>query len=128
MTKKNSKNEAIGLFNRQSGNSLHNSTTHFANINSSKPVWWFDISVKKITSGKVNTIDILVFHNKANSLHYLRVPTTYIIENFDKFYVREDKNSVSLELSSERSNQFQDVRPASGKMPFAQFVIETISL
>ena len=45
-----------------------------------------------------------------------------------RIHVRKDKNSLSLELSSERNNRFQDVRPTSGRMPFAQSLLTTISL
>ena len=128
MAMKLSKNAAITAINRDSPVSLRNSTTHFANINSSKSVWWFDISVEKFTSEKYTTLDILVFDNETNELHYLRVPTQYIGENLQKFHVRSDQNSVSLELSSERSNRFQDIRPKSARMPFAQFFVKTISL
>lgn len=128
MTAKLSKSAAIAKIKQSSGTSLHNSTTHFANLNSSKSVWWFDIPAEKFTAGKHNALDILVFSDETNELHHLRVPTAYVRENRERFHVREDKNSLSLELSSELNNRFQDVRPTSGRMPFAQFLLGTISL
>ncbi|MGE0087677.1 MAG: hypothetical protein AB7S75_24970 [Desulfococcaceae bacterium] len=130
MSNKLSKNDAMAAINKVNGILLKNNSTHFANINSSKSVWWFDISVKKIKSEDFNipTFDFLIFNNKENQLHHLRVPTEYIRDNLDQFHIRNDdkKKSVSLELSSDKINLFQDIRPGSGRMPFAQFLVSTI--
>jgi hypothetical protein len=123
-----SKREAIEAVKRESSLTLSYSTTHFANVNARKSVWWFDIPVEKFTSDKYDTLDILVASTDAKELHHLRVPTTYVRDNPRHFHVRKDKDSVSLELSSLSTNKFQDVRPGSGKMPFLQFVVKTIAL
>ncbi len=123
-----SKPEAIEAINRESASSLNlnNNNTHFSNVNSSKSVWWFDIPVVKFTSGKYDALNLLVVSADAKTMHHLRVPTSYVRDNLCHFHVREDKNTISLELSSQNSNKFQDVRPGSGNMPFSQFVVKTL--
>ena len=93
-------------------------------------MWWFDVPVEKLTSGKHSTIDLLVFDSEAKQLHHLQVQTKYISGNLERFRIRirEGKAFVSLEISSQAGNQFQDVRPKSGRMPFAQFLVRTASL
>jgi hypothetical protein len=129
MPSKLSKSEAMATINREFGTPLSNGTTHFANINSSKSVWWIDIPVEKFTSGQYRSIDLLVFNSESKQLHHLQVQSKYVSDNLDKFRIRKDKAKacVSLELSSRESNQFQDVRPASGRMQFAQFLVKTTS-
>lgn len=123
-----SKREAIEAIKRESSLALSNNSTHFANVNASKSVWWFDIPVEKFTSDMHGTLDLLVVSADAKELHHLRVPTTYVRDNLCRFHVRKDKDSVSLELSSLSTNKFQDVRPGSGQMPFSQFVVKTLTL
>ena len=123
-----SKREAIEAIKRESSLNLSDNATHFANVNASKSVWWFDIPVEKFTSDMRGTLDLLVVSANAKELHHLRVPTAYVRDNLYHFHVRNDKNSVSLELSSLSTNKFQDVRPSSGQMPFSQFVVKTLTL
>ena len=128
MTARIKKREAISAINRSSALTLNSTSTHYANVNASKSVWWFDIPVEKFTSGKYGTLDLLLVSEGENMLYHLRVPTSYVQENLSKFHVRDDKESVSLELSSLASNTFQDVQPESNKMPFAQFLVNSLSL
>jgi hypothetical protein len=127
MTAMLSKREAIEAIKRESSLTLSYRTTHFANVNARKFVWWFDIPVEKFTSDKYVTLDMLMVSTDAKELHHLRVPTIYVRDNLCHFHVRKDKDSVSLELSSLSTNIFQDVRSGSGKMPFLQFVVKTLA-
>ena len=104
-------------------------STHFANINVSKPVWWLEIPVEKFTSGRYATINFLLFDPVVNQLHHLSVQTVYIQCNIDNFSVRKDraKPAINFELSSQKHNLFQDVRPGGGKMAFDQFIVSTIT-
>lgn len=122
------KREAIVAINRVLGLNLSNSSTHFAHVNSSKQVWWFDIPVEKFTSGQYSTLDLLLVTADSTLLHHIEVPVSYIRDNLSDFYVRDDKASVSLELSSRASNLFQDMRPRSNKRPFVQFLLRSLDL
>jgi len=128
MTAMISKREAIEAIKRESSLALSNNSTHFANVNASKSVWWFDIPVEKFTSDMHDTLDLLVVSADTKELHHLQVPIAYVRDNLCRFHVREDKDSVSLELSSLNTNKFQDVRPGSGNLPFSQFVVNTLTL
>ncbi|MEJ6006289.1 hypothetical protein WG899_12065 [Paucibacter sp. AS339] len=128
MTASITKREAITTVSQAFNLSLANATTHFANVNASKSVWWFDIPVEKFTSGRYEALDLLLVSSDSTSIHHLRVPTAYVRDNLAKFHIRDDKGSVSLELSSRVSQLFQDVRPGSEKLSFSQFLLNTLPL
>jgi hypothetical protein len=122
------KREAITAINRAFELSLVKSSTHFANVNASKSVWWFDIPVEKFSSGRYLALDFLLVSSDTKTLHHLRVPTAYVWDNLSMFHVREDKRSVSLELSSLANQIFQDVRPSSKRLPFVKFLLNSLAL
>ena len=122
------KRDAITAINQAFELALVNSSTHFANVNASKSVWWFDIPIEKFTSGRYETLDLLLVSGDAKTLHHLQVPTAYVRDNRSMFHVREDKGSVSLELSSLPNQLFQDVRPRSKRLPFASFLRNSLPL
>lgn len=101
---------------------LNRRNTHFANINSQKEVWWFDIPCSKIAAGKTEDINLLLFDHRTDELHHLIVPAAYSRANLAGLVIREEKGTISLELSAEASNMFQDVRPTGGGVKFRQFV------
>jgi hypothetical protein len=122
------KREAMSAINRTFQLALANSSTHFVNVNASKSVWWLDIPVQKFTSGRNETLDLLLVSDDAKTLHHLQVPTAYVRESLSMFHVREDKGCVSLELSSLPNQLFQDVRPRSERLPFASFLLNSLPL
>ena len=117
------KNEAIKTINMRTGsNSLNNSNTHFANVNTAKNVWWFDIPTSKAFSQNISHLHLLVYQNDRNELYHLKVPTSFFIKNKSSFIVREEKKTISLELSAYSSNFLKDVRPGSGQLSFDEFL------
>lgn len=120
------RHQAIEEVNLAFNLTLINATTHFANINSARPVWWFDIPVKKFTSSLYEALDLLLVSYDAMSIYHLRVPTAYVRDNLEQFHVRNDKNSVSLELSSCNTQLFQDVRPGGARRSFSEFLQNTL--
>lgn len=102
---------------------LNNRNAHFANINARKDVWWFDIPLKKVNPGAERILHLLLYDHRSKELHHLRVPTGYIRENLSKLVTRNEKETISLELSTDRSNLFQDVRPTAGGVHFGQFLV-----
>lgn len=123
-----SKKEAIAIVNGAINSPSLSPTTHFAHVNARKPVWWFDIAVDKFVSGKYEHIDLLTITGDEKTIHHLRVPTKYVGHEIASFHVRIDKKSVSLELSTDSSNLFQDVRPGGKKMPFIQFLVTSLPI
>lgn len=117
-----SKNEAIArLCRERPALKLDSKTTHFANINATKDVWWYDISRKKVTAGQHENLNVLAYDHRTNELHHLRVPTKFLRDNLDKLVVRLDKDTISFELSASKTNFLQDVRPSGGRVQFSQF-------
>jgi len=98
------------------------STTHFSNINASKNVWWLDIPGQRITNPTFTTMHFLLYDGRPNrpEFHHLAVPIMYIRQSIGGLRIRTDNNKVSLELSAETSNLFQDVI-GTGRVSFGQF-------
>jgi hypothetical protein len=117
------KTEAIKIINGKLGTpDLNNRNTHFANLNSAKDVWWFDIPILKALSSDIDFLHLLVYHPKETKVYHLKVPTTVFQNNRTKFVIRTDKNSYSLELSAKHLNFLKDVRPGCGSVSFLEFV------
>ena len=116
-----SKAAAVAEINRR-GPSLNPRDTHFANVNSRKAVWWLDIPREKL--GDRSTSDLhLVLADEGGVVHYLRVPKAWMARNISALALRTDKNVISLELSAVPASLFRDVRPRSGRLDFAPFVV-----
>jgi len=76
------KSEAIARIARLPGGSgITASRVHFANVNSSKDVWWLDIPVGKLSQAGNSNITLLLYDHRSGKLHYLDVPKTYFIDN-----------------------------------------------
>ena len=122
------KTEAIARMNKAYGTDVLTSrTAHFANINKSKDVWWFDIPLRKISSPvTADALDLLVYDYRDDQLYHLRVPTEFIRKNLRELVVRSDKEVISLELSADKAELFRDLRSKGGKIMFAQFCQNTI--
>jgi hypothetical protein len=117
------KNEAIKIMNKRIGNPSPNSrNTHFANVNSAKNVWWFDIPTSKAFSQNIDHLHLLVYQPMGDELSHLNVPTYFFIQNRSGFIIREEKGTISLELSCEKATFLKDIRPGSGQVSFIDFV------
>ena len=114
--------------NNNRARSLTNQNTHFSNINASKNVWWLDIPLEKINSDRESSINILLYEYNSASLFLLVVPKTYFREHISSFVCRNEKKVISLELSADTFRLFQDVRPTSMCLPFAQFLRNSLKL
>lgn len=122
MSQRIEKGEAIAPMNaRPSGAALNRRNTHFANINSQKEVWWFDIPCSKLAVGAAEDINLLLFDHRTNELHHLIVPTAYFRANLGGLVIRDEKGTISLELSAEPRTMFRDIRPTGNGIQFAQF-------
>lgn len=117
------KRSAIDTWNRHNRARLHRSSTHFANVNARKPVWWLDIPTDEIFDLTESAIDLLLAQPDGN-LYHLRVSKEWLIEHLPQFALRKDKDAISLELSALAADRFRDVRPTSGRLRFSEFLVE----
>ena len=119
------KSEAIKRAKTEHPKSEFNSrNTHFANIHSSKNVWWYDVPLEKVNSSQYEHLNLLAFDDKKDKLYYLHIPVAYFQENRVNLRKRGDKNVVSLELSASTLNLFQDIAPKSNRISFQQFLVQ----
>ncbi len=84
-----------------------------------RPAWAFEIPLSAIRSeGHV----VLRCETGPGTRHYenLKVPFTYLKENLSGFWIREDRQTVSLFLSAEAQDRFTDKR-GSGNVSFAPY-------
>jgi hypothetical protein len=122
------KHDAIKLVELELGNKLPSSRVHFANINVAKAVWWLEIPLTKIAPGGDGAIHLLLANAGAEQLHYLRVPTEWLRSHQSDFDVRRDKDCLSLELSSNGTDRFHDVRSGSRNTDFSPFLVRTFAV
>ena len=116
--------EAIFNASRQCrSTSIQGSNTHFSSINSSKNVWWLDIPREKLTTPLFEQINLLLYDDQPAKprLHHLVVPVSYLRQNLQHLRIRTDNNKISLELSANTSNIYDDVIGA-GRLSFRQFL------
>lgn len=113
------KQEIIQLSNNQlNGNTLNNQNTHFANINNTKPVWWFDIPL-----GKFNN-DLYLILNERNSFILLKIPAN-TFENLDAVFRIKQGRWVDLEISSNRENNYMiDIKNGGTEHNFNSYVMD----
>ncbi|MDX9864003.1 MAG: hypothetical protein RBT34_04275, partial [Anaerolineaceae bacterium] len=108
------KSEAISLAQNRSSSLIYKETIHFANINSSKEVWWLDIPRSKIFKDTPSSINLLLFDDSSKTLYHLEVPNAYFSKIDQRLACSKEKDCYSLELSSRHNYLFQDIRPTGG--------------
>lgn len=102
--------------------------TLFSSVNKAKPVWWFDIPVHKVDSGRIERLMFVTHDHVTHQLYVLDVPTSFLREHRHRLYKRADKDMYSIELSTAPSQRFRNVRPADSGLDFARFLAHTIDL
>jgi hypothetical protein len=121
------KSAAIAELNRRGATPLLTSqNTRFANVNVSKAVWWLDLPLDYVFNHTEGAVNLVLAGSRNGELFHLRVPKVWLTENIEEFAVRNDKSVISLELSCDRQNRFQDVRPTSRGLHFGQFRVTEI--
>jgi hypothetical protein len=118
-TDKVKKSQAIAIVNDQSTQNISNKTTVFSNINKAKSVYWFDISLKRLNSK--GSLNILTYDCVHGNIYHLEVPHQHFTKNLSSFYIRQDKQAISLELDANIENRFQDLRTGK-KLHFRDFI------
>ncbi len=90
---------AIALAQEQYNVVLNSGNAHFSNVNSAKPVWWFQIPIKKIENN--SNEEIYLIANQQGSISLFKVPTKYILANLRRFKIRGRKQFICIELCTE---------------------------
>ena len=114
------KKTALSQVNQQGKQNLSANDTHFANINAAKNVWWFDIPIHKLSDNIY--INVLLYDCSDRKLYHLKVPCNYFQDHHFNFSICKDKQVISLELSADISNRFQDVRAGGSQVNFQYFL------
>jgi len=89
-------------------------------------VWWLDIPVAKLSQAGSPNLGLLLYDHRCDRLYYLDVPKAYFRENQSRLVIRNEKECISLELSTEAQKMFRDVRPGSDGINFGQFLKDTV--
>lgn len=111
------KKELIEYINKTAGVGLTNSNTSYSKINKSKEVWWFNVKLDKFTQ------EVHLLLNQENSCIWLCLPKGFVASLGSTFKIREDKNAIDLEISSDKSYKCMlDVKSGGTHFNFAPFV------
>lgn len=113
------KKELMDYINQNYKAGLNSRNTSFSNINKSKEVWWYNVTVTKFTD------DVhLLLNTKQYALWIV------LSKGFVKgvpFKIREDKNAVDLEISADKNFKYlHDVKSGGTHFNFTTYVKEKI--
>lgn len=106
--------EAIRTVNEYAQLNIAN-CVHFANINSTKDVWWFDIPLAKFNN------DLHLLLNKEDGFIWLKIPAN-TFASLDEVFRIKDK-WVDLEISSNENNNYMvDIKSGGTLHNFSQYI------
>lgn len=115
------KKEIIEYINKTAGADLTNKNTSYSKINKSKEVWWFNVKLDRFAE------DVHLLLNTETKVIWLKLPKGFVAALQRVFKIREDKNAVDLEISSDKNYKYLlDVKSGGTHFNFAPFVKEEI--
>jgi hypothetical protein len=115
------KKELINYINTSKGGLLKSTNTSFSNINKSKEVWWLNVPVSKFSE------DIHLLLNTTTYVLWLHLPKGFVTNLAANFKIREDKDAVDLEISSDKNFKYlHDVKSSGTGFNFTGLVKEKI--
>jgi len=115
------KSQLIAQINQSYRAGASNSNTSYASINKSKEVWWLNIPVSKFES------DVHVLLSTPQYALWVHLPKDFIKQLAASFKIREDKNAVDLEISSDKKYKYLiDVKSGGSGFDFTTFIKEKI--
>ena len=115
------KSEIIQYINKIYGVRLSSSNASFSNINVAKKVWWTNVPLPKF-----NDTYHLLF-NDTNEIIWIVLPKNFEPSLSDKFRIRQDRNSVDIEVWAEKDERYMtDVKSGGTGFNFQPFIKETI--
>ena len=88
------KKSAIERINSKTGHEvLNHDNTHFSNVNSAKPVWWFNIAPHKFMN------DLHLLCAKDTEITWLKIEANTFLNPEHTFRLRPDNGKIDLEIS-----------------------------
>ncbi|SFN53714.1 hypothetical protein [Salegentibacter flavus] len=107
------------LKNTFAAGSVNSSNTSYSNINKSKQVWWFNVSVHKFDA------PVNLLFKEDEEIIWVQLPKDFVPNLESKFKVRQDKDAVDLEISADRSYLYlKDVKSGGTYFDFKPYVKE----
>ena len=113
--------EYINLKDLASLNPKNNGNVAWANINSSKDVWWADIPVKKFH----NDFHLLLNDKVKGVFYWVSIPRGTFPIPYKTFRKLRD-GYISVELSSKNANKFVDVKSGGTEFDFSALDITAV--
>ncbi|MYF93930.1 MAG: hypothetical protein F4210_00145 [Holophagales bacterium] len=96
---------------------LHRGNTHFSNVNSGKPVWWFNVDPRKFRN------DLHLLCADAGDLIWLRIVANAVGHPERTFRYRPEKDVVDFEISCDRGDRYmRDVKSGGSEYDFRPHV------
>lgn len=86
-----------------------------------RPSWGNEISLEKLKENK--DIHIICEHENGDGFYYFRVPAKDIKDMLEKDKLGFNKEQISLSLSAQPEDRFQDLR-GKGKVDFSRYLQE----
>lgn len=115
------KKQIIDRINTQYKGNLNTWNTSYSGINKAKAVWWFNINVSKFED------DVHLFLDNTDHVLWITLPKGFVSNLQGTFKIREDKNAVDLEISSDSNLLYLRDRKSGGTgFDFRRFVRERI--
>ncbi|MFH4969333.1 hypothetical protein V8G61_14100 [Gaetbulibacter sp. M240] len=116
------KKEIIDYINATKGAYLNNANTSYSKINKSKAVWWFNVPTDKFNA------DVHLLLNTESKVIWIKLPKGFVNNLQANFKIREDKDAVDLEISSDKNHRYlHDVKSGGTGFDFKPFIKEKIS-
>jgi hypothetical protein len=97
--------DAINLLNKKYNLSLNNKNTTFSNINTVKPIYWFDPRNDRFK----NNFNLILYNNKIRVIYYFVIPANEIDKPERIFYQRPDKKNISQIKIDINDDEFKDI-------------------
>ena len=105
------KKSAIDRINSETGHEvLNHDNTHFSNVNSAKPVWWFNIAPHKFKN------DLHLLCVKDTDIIWLKIKADTFLNPEHTFQLRPDNGKIDLEISCGTERYMHDVK--SGRIGY----------
>ena len=116
------KSEIIQYINKTYGVYLSSVNTSFSNINVAKSVWWTNVPLHKF-----NDTYHLLF-NDSKEISWIVLPKNFVSSLSGKFRIREDRNSVDIEVWAQKDERYMtDVKSGGTGFNLKPFIKEHIA-
>ena len=111
------KKTAIDRINSKAGHEvLNHDNTHFSNVNSANPVWWFNIAPHKFKN------DLHLLCAKDTDIIWLKIKADTFLNPEHTFRLRPDRGKIDLEISCVTERYMHDVKSGGTGYDFRRHI------